>query len=42
MIPKLDNAFSALRAGVDKVVIGKAEDWNGLMDGRSGTKISLQ
>lgn len=42
MIPKLENAFSALHAGVDKVVIGKAEDWDDLMAGRSGTTIRLQ
>ena len=41
MIPKLENAIQALRAGVDKVVIGKAEDWESLLAGRSGTTITL-
>jgi len=40
MIPKLDNAFAALRAGVKKVVIGKAEDLKGLISGSSGTSIN--
>ena len=26
MIPKLDNAFAALKNGVKKVIIGKAEE----------------
>ena len=39
MIPKLENAFKALDAGVDKVVIGKAESWDALMAGKSGTAI---
>jgi len=41
MIPKLENAFKALQAGVGKVVIGKAEDWDGLMTGQAGTTIKL-
>ena len=41
MIPKLTNAFQALRSGVGKVVIGKAEDWNQLMAGDTGTTITL-
>jgi len=41
MIPKLENAFKALESGVNKVVIGKAEAWEDLMAGRSGTIIEL-
>jgi len=39
MIPKLDNAFTALNSGVNKVIIGKAEDLTKLMDGTKGTTI---
>ena len=39
MIPKLDNAFTALNSGVKKVVIGKAEDLNELISGATGTTI---
>ena len=39
MIPKLDNAFSALNSGVRKVVIGKAENMKALVTGKSGTSI---
>ncbi len=39
MIPKLDNAFTALSKGVHKVIIGKAEDLNGLLNGTTGTSI---
>jgi acetylglutamate kinase len=39
MIPKLDNAFTALESGVEKVIIGKAENLNGLVNGNSGTTI---
>ncbi|MET0465823.1 MAG: acetylglutamate kinase [Chitinophagaceae bacterium] len=39
MIPKLDNAFTALNNGVKKVIIGKAEDLAKLIDGSSGTTI---
>lgn len=39
MIPKLDNAFSALRSGVKKVLIGKAEALNSLVSEQSGTSI---
>ncbi len=39
MIPKLDNAFSALNSGVNKVIIGKAENLNQLVKGMSGTSI---
>jgi acetylglutamate kinase len=41
MIPKLENAFKALESGVSKVIIGKAEAWEDLMTGRSGTIIEL-
>jgi acetylglutamate kinase len=39
MIPKLDNAFAALNSGVKKVIIGKAENLNELVSGKSGTTI---
>lgn len=39
MIPKLDNAFSALKSGVRRVIIGKAEDLYSLIEGTSGTSI---
>jgi acetylglutamate kinase len=39
MIPKLDNAFAAIRAGVQKVIIGRAEDLPGLISGSAGTQI---
>lgn len=39
MIPKLDNAFAALRQGVRKVIIGKAEELQQLIAGTSGTSI---
>ena len=39
MIPKLDNAFSALASGVQKVIIGKAENLPALVTGKSGTAI---
>lgn len=39
MIPKLDNAFAALNSGVNKVIIGKAENLGELITGRSGTTI---
>lgn len=42
MIPKLDNAFAALNSGVQKVIIGKAEELEALIAGQSGTAISLQ
>ncbi len=41
MIPKLDNAFSALQAGVASVVIGRAENLPKLINGESGTTIVL-
>jgi acetylglutamate kinase len=42
MIPKLDNAMAALQAGVGRVVIGQAEDWEGLISGRKGTLVTLK
>jgi len=39
MVPKLDNAFAALNAGVVRVCIGKAEQLNTLVNGTSGTSI---
>jgi len=39
MIPKLDNAFTALRNGVGKVIIGRAEELPQLLAGGSGTTI---
>jgi len=40
MIPKLDNAFAALNSGVNKVIIGKAEELDKLMMGTAGTTIN--
>jgi|SRR5690242_15907819 len=40
MLPKLDNAFAALNAGVNKVIIGNAEDISKLVKGSAGTSIS--
>ncbi|NML20444.1 acetylglutamate kinase [Pseudoflavitalea sp. G-6-1-2] len=39
MIPKLDNAFAAVRSGVEKVIIGKAEQLHQLIAGSAGTSI---
>ena len=39
MIPKLDNAFAALKSGVGKVIIGKAENLKELINGSTGTTI---
>jgi acetylglutamate kinase len=39
MIPKLDNAFTALNSGVKKVIIGKAEQIHQLIKGEAGTTI---
>ena len=39
MIPKLDNAFTALKQGVKKVTIGKAEELQQMIAGQSGTNI---
>jgi acetylglutamate kinase len=40
MIPKLDNAFKALNSGVKKIIIGKAEELEKLIEGVTGTTIS--
>jgi acetylglutamate kinase len=40
MIPKLDNAFAAVRKGVRKVIIGKGEELDQLIAGNTGTTIS--
>lgn len=40
MLPKLDNAFRALAAGVREVLIGKAEDLPALLSAQSGTRIT--
>lgn len=39
MIPKLDNAFTALKKGVKKVIIGQAEQLPQLIRGENGTTI---
>jgi acetylglutamate kinase len=39
MIPKLQNAFTALRSGVKKVTIGRAEDLPFLINGERGTHL---
>lgn len=39
MLPKLDNAFGAIRSGVNKVIIGLAEELPLLLEGNSGTTI---
>jgi acetylglutamate kinase len=39
MLPKLDNAFAAINSGVQKVIIGKAEDLQQLIEGTKGTAI---
>lgn len=41
MIPKLDNAFTALERGVDRVLIGKAEELHALVEGRCGTALRI-
>jgi acetylglutamate kinase len=42
MIPKLDNAFAAVRAGVNKVIICEADELNTAIEsGKAGTIISL-
>ena len=40
MIPKLDNAFSAIKAGIKKVIIGNASHFTKLIKGQNGTLIS--
>jgi acetylglutamate kinase len=40
MIPKLDNAFAALNKGVNRVLIGRAEQLEDLISGNAGTSIN--
>lgn len=40
MIPKLDNAFTALQSGVHKVIIGQAEQLQKLLKGEVGTTVT--
>lgn len=42
MLPKLDNAFTAINSGVSKVIIGKAEELQQLITGEKGTAIINQ
>jgi acetylglutamate kinase len=43
MLPKLDNAFAAIRHGVKAVIIGKSDDLNFLNSGTSfGTKLTQE
>jgi acetylglutamate kinase len=42
MIPKLDNAFTAINSGVKKVIIGNAENMEQLIAGTSGTTIQYE
>ncbi|MBS4066307.1 MAG: acetylglutamate kinase [Chitinophagaceae bacterium] len=39
MLPKLENAFAAVNSGVQKVIIGKAEELHDLINGSKGTAI---
>ncbi len=41
MIPKLDNAFEAVRAGVERVIICEADDIREAIDNKAGTIISI-
>lgn len=41
MIPKLDNAFNALKLGVEKVIICHAEDLEMAISGNAGTTVIL-
>lgn len=41
MIPKLDNAFAAVEAGVSKVIICEADDIQNAVNSSAGTTISL-
>jgi acetylglutamate kinase len=42
MIPKLDNAFTAISGGVHQVIIGKGEELDQLITGRAGTTIRYE
>jgi len=39
MIPKLENAFDAVKSGVNRVIIGEASALNDLVSGKKGTTI---
>jgi len=39
MIPKMENAFTAISAGVQKVIIGHADELAELISGNAGTSI---
>jgi len=41
MLPKLENALYTVKAGVESVIIGHADDLSLLISGKSGTKIAL-
>lgn len=41
MLPKMENAFEALRGGVQSVMIGKAEKMMDVINGKAGTTINL-
>lgn len=40
MIPKLDNAFAAIRSGVARVIVGKADRLTDLLNGTTGTTLT--
>jgi acetylglutamate kinase len=42
MIPKLDNAFAAIKQGVHRVIIGKGEELDQLITGITGTTIQYE
>lgn len=39
ILPKIDNAFDAIKKGVDEVIIGNSNDLSSLINGTTGTKI---
>ena len=41
ILPKIDNAFDAINKGVKEVLIGNSDHLSSLVNGKSGTKISL-
>lgn len=41
MLPKMENAFEAIRGGVQSVMIGKAEKMMDVINGKAGTTINL-
>jgi acetylglutamate kinase len=41
ILPKIDNAFDAIHKGVNEVIIGNSSQLSSLINGESGTKISL-